>query len=1070
MLAEGSPYLAMELLGGGSLREVSLTWPELRNVTLQVLDALAHAHARGVVHRDVKPANIMLAHRRGRAKLVDFGIASHESDDEGEPRAGRHWRSSMAAGTPAFMAPEQCRNEPRNQGPWTDLYALGCTLWALTTGDGPFHADSAVETLLMHVQQPLPSYRPSITLPDGFSAWLHRLLEKNPRDRFDRAAHAAAELIALAPIEASDEHAALTPPLQTLDLLTALMATQPSGGTEVMLEVSEGVEPIAAVATSRRTVMRDTATPAQRPIIRPIPKDWRVHHDVPTLGLTDAGLGLFRMRSIPLIGRERDRDTIWTELHDVADGNGPRAVVISGVTGSGKTRLASWVAERAHEIGAASVVRAVFHEAGDRHGLVGMLRAHLRSHGLDSDATIQRLKHHPDVDPLDMIPLALLLAGQSTTTPTERHAMVARQLVRLASRRPLIVLLDDAHNSADALAFVEHMTASGLYEGGAVLFLITLADEPLAQQVDIRDAVARLPAERTLRLVLDALSPGEHRMLVSELLRLAPNAAAVLQERTAGNPLYTVELLGSWIEQGVLTVAQDGYDFAGPTPTSVPDLAAVWEDQIEMVCAEASDDDRRSIELAAVMGQGVDSSRWWDACQHAGLETAFTLVDDMVAAGLARWDEDELGWSFAHAMVRESLLRQGRQAGRAAGYHRCVAAALEDATSGADKIRRATHLRAAGRGLSIGPLLFDALQWAIDRSELTLADRAQRMLEELDRAEALEAASKCDLALYSARVAHMRDDVQAQLRFAEQAEQIATAMGDVRYRSRAALQLGRGNVLRNRLDDALSHLVRAEALARDHGALGLAAEALRSQAEALAQMGRFEESFDAGLSAGSMHASHGRSDRAAASLVKAAMSASILDMNEQAMDLVQRAESLLAESTSMRGLALLENQRGEILRKSGELEAAAAAYRRALALRRQIGLTSRGVEEANLALILQRSGQHAEARTSIERAIGELQRRGHKLILCAVRSVLIASVAALGDWDAVDQLLEQVRSNLGSYRELDVAESLEAAARCGVDQGERERARALLELAIAQFDGLGLPERATACRQRVAAL
>jgi len=133
-LVPGSPYLAMELATGGSLRDADLpaTWGELRDLLLGLLDALAHAHARGVVHRDIKPGNILVFEeepaRSGgehllarRLRLTDFGLAhALDAPDAEGVRIGQ-------SGTPRYMAPEQFAARWREFGPWTDLYALGAS-------------------------------------------------------------------------------------------------------------------------------------------------------------------------------------------------------------------------------------------------------------------------------------------------------------------------------------------------------------------------------------------------------------------------------------------------------------------------------------------------------------------------------------------------------------------------------------------------------------------------------------------------------------------------------------------------------------------------------------------------------------------------------------------------------------------------------------------------------------------------------------------------------------------------------------------------------------------------------
>ncbi|WP_344407349.1 protein kinase domain-containing protein, partial [Dactylosporangium fulvum] len=172
---DGVPYLVMELVEGRSLAEALAGGPlavrEVARVGTQVCDALAAAHAAGVVHRDVKPANILLS-ATGHVKVCDFGIARLPGAAQVHLTA-----SATALGTTAYMAPEQAASGQVDAR--ADLYALGCVLFEMLTGRPPFTADTPVRVLWQHVhEQPAPvsALRPGV--PPELDALVAALLAK----------------------------------------------------------------------------------------------------------------------------------------------------------------------------------------------------------------------------------------------------------------------------------------------------------------------------------------------------------------------------------------------------------------------------------------------------------------------------------------------------------------------------------------------------------------------------------------------------------------------------------------------------------------------------------------------------------------------------------------------------------------------------------------------------------------------------------------------------------------------------------------------------------------------------
>ncbi|MFP2931138.1 serine/threonine-protein kinase [Pyxidicoccus sp. 3LG] len=189
-------FLTMELLEGMDLRQrlaarrASLA-ESLRWLTHAAV-ALEHAHGRGVLHRDVKPANLFIT-RTGVLKLMDFGLA-RSAHVAGTTAQG------AVLGTPEYMAPEQVMGSPP-VSPATDLYALGVVAYELLTGQLPFRHSQPVPLMFLHVQQlPVPPRTLCPDLPEPFEHVVLKLLEKRPEDRYPSAPALRAALAKLWPL------------------------------------------------------------------------------------------------------------------------------------------------------------------------------------------------------------------------------------------------------------------------------------------------------------------------------------------------------------------------------------------------------------------------------------------------------------------------------------------------------------------------------------------------------------------------------------------------------------------------------------------------------------------------------------------------------------------------------------------------------------------------------------------------------------------------------------------------------------------------------------------------------
>jgi len=174
------PYVEGETLRERLLREKQLPLDDARRIAVQVLSALEYAHAHGVIHRDVKPENILL--EGDQAVLADLGIARAMSA-VGEDRLTE---TGLSLGTPAYMSPEQACAEP-NIDRRTDIYSLGCVLYEMLAGEPPYTGPTPQAIIARRLTEPLPRLRTIRDVPESLEQAIHRALARNPADRIATA-------------------------------------------------------------------------------------------------------------------------------------------------------------------------------------------------------------------------------------------------------------------------------------------------------------------------------------------------------------------------------------------------------------------------------------------------------------------------------------------------------------------------------------------------------------------------------------------------------------------------------------------------------------------------------------------------------------------------------------------------------------------------------------------------------------------------------------------------------------------------------------------------------------------
>ena len=1065
VLRPSLPYMVMELVRGRALSAVAeeLEWVGLRNALVSLLDALAHAHARGVVHRDLKPHNVMVAAER--VKLTDFGIALATG---GSTNRVTRREDVAGTGTPHYMAPEQITGVWQDQGAWTDLYALGCLTWSLVTGTPPFDADTVMGVLIAQVNADLPELKPRIRVPPGFEVWVRRLLEKEPERRFRRAADAAWALLAMSPPDVAGEDPADT------------LIEQPVGGLAETVRIPDALRAINWTSRDRLALNVHSTTEEMRTVrpgmdfapTPPMPAAWRRPATEAQRYALDGGLRLFGLRSLPVVGREAERDALWSALADTCASGRPRVVCLHGPAGCGKSRLVEWLAERAHELGVATALQADHGPRTDEgDGVRPMLRRHFRAdemdralledrvdrfllvRGVDSESARERLVSllgdETDEVVVDRRRSAVMRFG----SPRERHAVVRQVLELMTDERPLLVWLDNVQWGHDALVFANGLLAADMQR--PVLVVLTYADEALAERATEAALVEALAArDDASEVALAPLDVAERRRLTREVLRLEPALAEQVEARAGGNPMFVVQLVADWVQRERLEAGPDGLRLVGEVDGELPGtLMAVWGGRVEGVLYEHPHDERVTVELAAVLGRQVDVAEWEAACRVLGLPPGRNLLQ-------------AVGWRFGHGLLAEALRRRAEDAGRLKAAHRAAAAACAGKAG-----RRAEHLHAAGDLADAVEPYLDAARAGVEAGELREVERLLDRREEALDALGVESGAQARIAawLVRAEVAMLRGWWSESEEWAARASAGAKAGRWLGLAIEAVLAQARTSQMTGRLAAAWQHAEDAESWARTNFEDHLLARALQLKGGVMQARGALDSAQACYREAIAGFEAVGDTLRRAQCVDGLGQIALAGGRWDEAEADLAAARALFVECGSGLRVAHTTNALGEVARHRGAFDDAEALYREALDRYEGLGAIDEIAPRVNLGLVRLAKGQLGEARPLFEEALGEAEDRGMRTLVGILNAALLPCAIAEGDRDAFRAHLQaatRICDETG-LTDRDVAEAARRAGDLAREAGDIASARAAWLLSRDHLRGIGRPEEAAAIDDRL---
>lgn len=1065
----GSPYLVMDLVEGGTLasKANSLTWQEFKAALMMTLDALAHAHARGLIHRDLKPGNIMVdvESSRGVLKLTDFGLA-HALPDSGLvgddvkmeeiPSSG----SRRIIGTPAYMAPEQIEGRDRDLGPWTDLYALGCLAYRLATGAPPFVNSDRVEVLRCHLREKPPPFQPRFHCPREILPWLSRLLDKDPMRRYTRAADAAYDLLNLRENDWIDP--VDLPPNEF-----------PEDGTTLLdAPLSD-----AAVFITREWREKPRKS-RQIQLSPPLPSTWRLPRaNDERLPLGDSGLGLYGLRSIRLVGRENELDYLWNLLRIVSERDQCRAVVLTGGPGVGKSRIAQTITERAHEVGAAHVLTA--HYAPEPplvSPIAAMIRDFVRAGTLRRNGVLGRLRQFMpggvESDQLyEMLALSEMIAPGTggaedarltLTSRDERYAAVAKFIEGLTRERPVIVWIDDAHWSIEAIGFAAYLAQLDL----PVLTLVTLRDDLMASRDFERALLANVLAETPLEeLAIEPLSDSDQEELVKTLLGLDDALAEQVLERADGNPLFAIQLVGDWVDRGVLMSGPEGFRLRPGEKASIPDhIHDLWVRRVDEVRQDFEGANSSKIvaalETAAALGERIDIAEWLEVI--AQMEVPINFVEHLTEMRLATINDDET-WSFVHGMFRESISRRAVEHDRWKEAHiRCVQGLLRfhDDIWGAVAERIGRHYFEAEKYREAMQPLEKAAVGAFSVGEFRRGLRLLSLREEAMLAASIPQTDQSWANSYvlRARMLFGHGDLDETRSIIREIERISGPLGwNIGHKidwlkAVVGVRTGEFRLARDLFERALEKTESED--------IDFIADVVQGLGAAHSALGEAEKAIACYQRAASLFGENGKLVGVGAANAGIAQMLIGTGEVERAAEHLEASRKALEQAGDRVSLSKTLNDMGDLARDRMRLDDADRHYRSAQRLMEATGSAYAGVPMVNRAFLLLARGESEEALELARNAQKRLQQRAVLGIAGYATLVPLVVHAEAQEYDHFVRTLQELEVFLETGGvDRDMAELTLRAGSAALRNGWQE-AKHLYQISRDQFSKLGDSERA----------
>jgi serine/threonine protein kinase/predicted ATPase len=644
-MQEGQVYIVSDYLDGPDLcrwlRDNRPSWRDSARIAAAVADALAHAHAQLVVHRDVKPANILLT-AGGAPVLVDFGLALDEAQAGGGAKG-------VVAGTPGYMSPEQAAGVAHRLDGRTDIYSLGVVLYEMLAGRAPFRATNPQE-LLRQVcdDEPQPPRQLVGDIPPELERACLKALAKRQQDRYTTAGDFAA------------------------DLCRALQTTADVSGS--------GLVPVGTPATESRAATPATPWPGT---LSPVASQAEWTGPQPGWSASPPISPVQRHS----VGRQKELAELGRAFESAAAGQG-LFLCVTGEPGIGKTTLLDdFLGELSATGRPCALARGRCSErlAGTEAYLPFLEALESLLHGEGGEAAARVMKAtapnwYAQVVSLTTEDSSLTrLLAESKAASQERLKRELGAFLRDVSHlRPLLLFIDDLHwadaSTVDLLAYL-----GGKCAGMRALLVLTYRPTdlvlgkhpwgPVKLDLQARGVCHELALELLTRADLD-------RYLALEFPGhgFPEEFAALVHARTEGSPLFMADLLRYLRDRQVLTQEQGRWTLRESVPDLQRHLPESVRGMIQRKIDQLGEDDRRLLVAASVQGYEFDSAVVAGVLERDAADVEDRLDElDRVHAFVRPVREQEfpdrtltLRYRFVHVLYQNALYASLRPTRRAA--------------------------------------------------------------------------------------------------------------------------------------------------------------------------------------------------------------------------------------------------------------------------------------------------------------------------------------------------------------------------------------------------------------------